>query len=51
MSSNRAIPLVDLNEFVHGDEASRAQFVKDLGYAFENIGFVGVVNHGISKSG
>lgn len=49
MSSNRAIPLVDLNEFVHGDEASRAQFVKDLGYAFENIGFVGVVNHGISK--
>ena len=49
MSSNRAIPLVDLNEFVHGDEASRAQFVKDPGYAFENIGFVGVVNHGISK--
>ncbi|HUN16449.1 MAG TPA: 2-oxoglutarate and iron-dependent oxygenase domain-containing protein [Saprospiraceae bacterium] len=49
MSNNRAIPLVDLNQFVHGDEVSRNQFVKDLGYAFEHIGFVGVVNHGISK--
>lgn len=49
MSNQRAIPLVDLNQFVHGDEESRAQFVKDLGYAFEHIGFVGVINHGISK--
>ena len=33
-----------------GDEASRAQFVKDLGEAFHEVGFVGVVNHGIPKT-
>lgn len=48
--SDRAIPLVDLSKFVKGDEAERAAFVKKLGKAFHEIGFVGVINHGISKS-
>lgn len=45
----RAIPLVDLSKFVQGTEADRTAFVQELGNAFHNIGFVGVVNHGIPK--
>ncbi|MEO0340712.1 MAG: 2-oxoglutarate and iron-dependent oxygenase domain-containing protein, partial [Bacteroidota bacterium] len=48
--SKRVIPVVDLSKFTEGDENSRTQFVKDLGYAFHEVGFVGVVNHGIPKS-
>jgi isopenicillin N synthase-like dioxygenase len=47
--ANRAIPLVDLASFINGDKAQRAAFVKKLGDAFHNVGFVGVINHGISK--
>jgi isopenicillin N synthase-like dioxygenase len=45
----RAIPLVDLSLFINGDANQKAAFVKDLGRAFHEIGFVGVVNHGIPK--
>lgn len=45
----RAIPLVDLSTFVHGDADQRREFVASLGKAFHEIGFVGVVNHGIPK--
>jgi isopenicillin N synthase-like dioxygenase len=48
--ANRAIPLVDLASFINGNEAQRTAFVKKLGDAFHNVGFVGVVNHGISKA-
>lgn len=47
--SNRAIPVVDLSKFVKGDKASRQDFVKELGEAFRNIGFVGVSNHGVPR--
>jgi isopenicillin N synthase-like dioxygenase len=46
----RAIPLVDLSKFVKGTDAERSAFVQELGEAFHNIGFVGVINHGIPKS-
>lgn len=46
----RAIPLVDLSKFVNGSAAERTAFVQELGDAFHNIGFVGVVNHGIPKN-
>jgi isopenicillin N synthase-like dioxygenase len=46
---SRAIPLVDLNLFNQGDSSSKSNFVNDLGNAFHEIGFVGVINHGISK--
>lgn len=46
----RAIPLVDLSTFVNGDAQQRQEFVDKLGKAFHEIGFVGVVNHGIPKS-
>lgn len=47
--ANRNIPVVDLSKFVKGDTEERAAFVKELGRAFHEIGFVGVVNHGIPK--
>lgn len=43
----RVIPVVDLDKFVYGDEEDRIEFVKELGTAFHEVGFVGVINHGI----
>ena len=50
MSSTRAIPLIDLGQFVDGNEAQRAAVVEKLGRAFRETGFVGIVNHGIPKT-
>lgn len=47
--TKRAIPVVDLSKFVNGTAEQRAEFVDELGQAFHEIGFVGVVNHGIPK--
>ena len=47
--SNRSIPLVDLSKFVNGSEEERRQFVADLGKAFHEVGFVGVINHQVPK--
>ena len=46
---SRAIPLVDLNKFVSGTDAEKKAFVDELGHAFQEFGFVGVINHGIPK--
>ena len=46
----RAIPLVDLSTFRNGTAEEKTAFVKKLGDAFHDIGFVGVINHGIPKS-
>jgi len=45
----RTIPVVDLSKFVNGDAADRKAFVEKLGKAFHEVGFVGVVNHGIEE--
>jgi isopenicillin N synthase-like dioxygenase len=42
-----SIPVVDLSKFTQGNEASRAEFVQELGAAYEEVGFVAVKNHGI----
>jgi isopenicillin N synthase-like dioxygenase len=42
------VPSLDLADFTSGDAARKAKFVKDLGNAYENIGFVSVKNHGLS---
>lgn len=44
---SRTIPLVDLEKFVKGDPSQRLVFVNELSKAFKEIGFVGVINHGI----
>ena len=46
----RAIPLVDLEKFRNGTTEQKNEFVNELGKAFHEIGFVGVINHGIPKS-
>jgi isopenicillin N synthase-like dioxygenase len=50
MAKKRAIPLVDLSHFTKGDAKVRQAFINKLAKAFREIGFVGVINHGIPKS-
>lgn len=42
------IPSLDLADFVSGDAERKAQFVKQLGEAYQNIGFIALRNHGLS---
>ena len=42
------IPSVDLADFSEGNKETKAAFVKELGKAYEEIGFVAVKNHGLS---
>lgn len=46
---SRAIPLVDLQQFIEGSVDEKKAFVDKLGHAFQEFGFVGVINHGIPK--
>lgn len=46
----RTIPVVDLSQFISGSESQRRDFVQQLGEAFHEVGFVGVVNHRIPQS-
>jgi len=41
------IPLVSLKDYTEGDEQTKNAFVQKLGKAFEEVGFVSVVDHGI----
>jgi isopenicillin N synthase-like dioxygenase len=50
MTKKRAIPVVDLSKFTDGTAAQRKAFVAKIGKAFHEVGFVGVVNHGVSKA-
>ncbi|MCU0447706.1 MAG: isopenicillin N synthase family oxygenase [Microscillaceae bacterium] len=42
------IPSLDLADFLSGEPTRKAQFVQDLGAAFNKIGFVAIKNHGLS---
>lgn len=44
------IPAVDLDLFINGSPEQKSQFVKDLGRAYEDIGFVAVKNHLIDEA-
>ena len=44
------IPSVDLADFTEGNKETKAAFVKELGQAYEEIGFVAVKNHGLSDA-
>jgi len=44
-----SIPQVDLSDFTSGDPNRKAKFVQELGRAYEDIGFVTVMNHGIEQ--
>ena len=43
------IPSLDLADFTTGNPEKKAAFVKKLGEAYQNIGFVAIKNHGLSK--
>jgi isopenicillin N synthase-like dioxygenase len=43
------IPSLDLADFTSGDAEKKAAFVKKLGDAYQNIGFVAIKNHGLNK--
>ncbi|AWW30650.1 isopenicillin N synthase family oxygenase [Echinicola strongylocentroti] len=43
------IPSLDLSDFTDGDPNKKAQFVKKLGEAYQNIGFVAIKNHGLTQ--
>jgi len=42
------IPQLDLSEFKSGDAVRKGNFVRQLGQAYEEIGFVAIKNHGLS---
>lgn len=44
------IPSVNLEEYLSGDEAKKQKFIKEIGAAFENIGFVALSGHFLSES-
>ena len=44
------IPSVDLANFTEGNKETKEAFVKKLGKAYEEIGFVAVKNHGLSDA-
>ena len=49
MSNFKNIPSIDLADFNSGNTQLKAEFVKQLGEAYETIGFVAVKNHGLSN--
>lgn len=46
----RGIPTVALSQYVEGAADEKKEFVRQLGRAFHNVGFVAVSNHGVPKS-
>ena len=50
MSSDRGIPMVDLQHYVNGQPDVKEEFVQKIGTAFQNIGFVAVKGHHISEA-
>ena len=44
-----AIPSVDLSDFISGDRQRKEKFIKEIGTAFEEIGFVALSGHFLSQ--
>jgi len=44
------VPSLDLEEFISGDKRTKSDFVKKLGEAYQNIGFVAIKNHGLDQA-
>jgi len=45
-----SIPSLDLAHFTDGTAEQKEQFVRELGNAYQNIGFVAIKNHGLSDA-
>ena len=46
---NKNIPSLDLNDFLSADSCKKEKFVKDIGEAYEKIGFVALKGHFLSS--
>ena len=44
------IPSVNLADFLSNDISKKQQFIDDIGYAYENIGFVALKGHFLDDS-
>ncbi len=44
------LPIFDLSEFMHGDDAARLDFAHRVGEACESVGFFYVKNHGVPEA-
>lgn len=49
-TNDSPIPTVDLADYLSGSEARKNDFVQKIGKAYEEVGFVSVINHGIPDS-
>lgn len=48
MSQHYSIPVVDLNDYLHGDEDQKQRFVRGVGSALQELGFFALTNHTVS---
>ena len=46
----KRIPSVNLADFISGDEKRKEQFIKEIGHAYENIGFVALKGHFLDET-
>ena len=44
------IPVLDLADYLSGDEARRQKFIQGFGKAYSEIGFAAIENHGIPQA-
>ena len=49
MKTKRTIPVLDLSQFTKGNATQKKNFVKALGTAFHEIGFVAIKKHGVAQ--
>jgi isopenicillin N synthase-like dioxygenase len=47
MATEQTIPVVNLQDYTHGDTTSRTAFVQKLGESLKALGFVAVEGHGV----
>jgi isopenicillin N synthase-like dioxygenase len=50
MNISTGIPSIDLADFLSGDVERKANFVKELGKAYEDVGFVALKNHTLTET-
>lgn len=48
MSQHYSIPVVDLNDYLHGDDEQKRRFVRGVGSALQELGFFALTNHTVS---
>ena len=49
MVAQSIVPVLDVSRYSKGNDTTRKKFVKELGDAFHEVGFISVTNHGVSQ--